>query len=113
MVNLLVLSLSIVLLSFVAGGFPVGQAVLARVGLVACLNSAHNLGISNLLFRAGSGIKGLRVVLAASLPDVLKGFLTVLLTSTLGLPAVTITAGLAAYLGHLYAPRVLYGPTPR
>lgn len=107
MVSLPVLVVLTILLAFLLGVLPVGQTILAHAGLNARLSSAHNLGLSNLLFRAGSGLKGLRILTLASLPDLLKGSLPALLVSPLHQPGVTILAGLAAYLGHLYAPRVL------
>ncbi|WP_456832213.1 glycerol-3-phosphate acyltransferase [Deinococcus sp. UYEF24] len=93
-----------VLLALLLGSLPAGRTVLARAGLNARLNSGHNLGVSNLLYRAG-----LPTLLAASLPDVLKGLLAVLLASLSGSSAVSVAAGLAVYLGHLYLGHLYLG----
>lgn len=107
------LSLTIAALAFMLGTLPAGQAILAHAGLEARLNSAHHLGLSNVIFRFGTGVRGLRTLLAASLPDLLKGALPTMLGAAVHEPGVAILAGLAAYLGHVNAPRLIPGVTVR
>ncbi|UBV43718.1 glycerol-3-phosphate acyltransferase [Deinococcus taeanensis] len=104
---MLFLSALLLLVAFLAGSVPVGNAVLTRAGVNVRMTNAHNLGVENVLYRVGPALAGLTALL-----DAAKGFLAVLMASSLGVPEVTVMAALAAYLGHLNPPRFLFGPTP-
>ncbi|WP_034383663.1 glycerol-3-phosphate acyltransferase [Deinococcus sp. YIM 77859] len=101
--------LSVLLLgiSFVVGSLPLGYWLLSRMGVDPRVNSAYNLGVENVLRRVGPGL-----ALASAALDFSKGFLAVLMASALGSPELCVLAALAAYLGHLNPPHVLYGDTP-
>lgn len=101
--------LSVLLLgvSFVVGSLPLGYWLLSRMGVNPRVNSAYNLGVENVLRRVGPGL-----AVASAALDFGKGFLAVLMASSLGSPELCVLAALAAYLGHLNPPRFLYGNTP-
>ncbi|ACO45937.2 glycerol-3-phosphate acyltransferase [Deinococcus deserti] len=103
---MLFLSALLLLVAFLVGSVPIGHALLTRAGVDVRLNNAHNLGVENVLRRVGPGL----AVASASL-DFLKGFLAVLMASSLQQPDLTVLAALAAYLGHLNPPRALFGNT--
>ncbi|MFC4453091.1 glycerol-3-phosphate acyltransferase [Deinococcus sonorensis] len=108
---MLFLSIVLLALAFLVGSLPLGHLLLARLGLDTRVNSAYNLGVENVLRRVGPG----PALLSAAL-DAAKGFLAVLMTSSLsGVsgsgPELSVLAGLAAYLGHLNPPARLYGAT--
>lgn len=107
MAGMLFLSALLLLVAFLVGSVPLGHAVLSRSGVNTRVTNAHNLGVENVLYRVGPGLATTTAVL-----DAAKGFLAVLMASSLGVPEVTVLAGLAAYLGHLNPPRALYGQTP-
>ncbi|MCD0167835.1 glycerol-3-phosphate acyltransferase, partial [Deinococcus sp. 12RED42] len=104
---MLFLSALLLLVAFLVGSVPLGHAVLSRSGVNVRVMNAHNLGVENVLYRVGPGLATMTAAL-----DAAKGFLAVLMASSLGVPEVTLLAGLAAYLGHLNPPRALYGQTP-
>ncbi|MBZ9749364.1 glycerol-3-phosphate acyltransferase [Deinococcus sp. HMF7604] len=101
------LSALLLLVAFLVGSVPVGSAVLSRAGVNVRVTNAHNLGVDNVLHRVGVRLSALGALLDAG-----KGFLAVLMASSLGTPEVSVLAALAAYLGHLNPPRLLYGPNP-
>lgn len=101
---MLFLSGLLLALAFVAGSLPLGYWLLERAGVSSRLNSAHNLGIENVLRRIGP-----RLTFGVAALDAAKGFVALLMASSLGQPEVTLLAALTTYLGHLYPPRVLYG----
>ncbi|GGI73750.1 glycerol-3-phosphate acyltransferase [Deinococcus wulumuqiensis] len=106
---MLFLSALLLVVAFVVGSLPLGHWLLRRAGVSTRLNSAHNLGVENVLRRVGP-----RLAFGSAGLDFLKGLLAVVMASSLG-PGhggVMVLAGLAAYLGHLNPPRFLYGPTP-
>lgn len=106
---MLFLSVLLLVVAFVVGSLPLGHWLLGRAGVDTRLNSAHNLGVENVLRRVGP-----KLAFASAGLDALKGLSAVLMASSLGpeYGAVMVGAGLAAYLGHLNPPRALYGPTP-
>ncbi|MFC4425386.1 glycerol-3-phosphate acyltransferase [Deinococcus navajonensis] len=101
------LSALLLLVAFLVGSIPLGHALLKRAGVDVRVNSAYNLGVENVLRRVGPGL-----ALASAALDFAKGFLAVLMASSLGRPEVTVLAALAAYLGHLNPPASLYRQTP-
>ncbi|SEJ23662.1 acyl-phosphate glycerol 3-phosphate acyltransferase [Deinococcus reticulitermitis] len=106
---MLFLSALLLAVAFLVGSLPLGHWLLGRAGVESRLNSAHNLGVENVLRRVGP-----RLAFASAALDAMKGFLAILMASSLGPEHghVTVMAGLAAYLGHLNPPRFLYGATP-
>lgn len=104
---MLFLAALLLIVAFLVGSLPVGHTVLSRAGVNVRATSAYNLGVENVLRRVGPGL----AVTTAAL-DAGKGFLAVLMASSLGRPEVTVLAALAAYLGHLNPPRALYGAVP-
>ncbi|WP_291428673.1 glycerol-3-phosphate acyltransferase [Deinococcus sp.] len=104
---MLFLSALLLLVAFLVGSAPVGHAVLSRSGVNVRVTNAHNLGVENVLHRVGPALAFVTALLDAS-----KGFLAILMASSLNTPELSVLAGLAAYLGHLNPPRVLYGQTP-
>ncbi len=107
MTDMLFLSALLLLVAFLVGSAPVGHAVLSRSGVNVRVTNAHNLGVENVLHRVGPALAFVTALLDAS-----KGFLAILMASSLNTPELSVLAGLAAYLGHLNPPRVLYGQTP-
>lgn len=107
MPGMLFLSVLLLLVAFLVGSLPVGQAVLSRAGVNTRANNAYNLGVENVLQRVGPGL-----AFTTAAVDAAKGFLAVLMASSLNQPEVTVLAALAAYLGHLNPPRALYGDSP-
>ncbi|MBZ9713008.1 glycerol-3-phosphate acyltransferase [Deinococcus multiflagellatus] len=101
------LSALLLLVAFLVGTLPAGQTLLSRAGVNVRMTNAHNLGVENVLHLVGP-----RLALLSALLDAAKGFVAVLMASSLGRPEVTVLAALAAYLGHLNPPRALYGQTP-
>ncbi|WP_019585887.1 glycerol-3-phosphate acyltransferase [Deinococcus apachensis] len=101
--------LSVLLLgiAFGVGSLPLGHWLLSRMGVNPRVNSAYNLGVENVLRRVGPGL-----ATASATLDFAKGFLAVLMSSSLGSPKLCVLAALAAYLGHLNPPRFLYGDMP-
>ncbi|GMA14874.1 glycerol-3-phosphate acyltransferase [Deinococcus metallilatus] len=101
--------LSVLLLgvAFLVGSLPLGHWLLSRMGVNPRVNSAYNLGIENVLRRVGPGLAA-----ASAGLDFAKGFLAVLMASSLHSPELCVLAALAAYLGHLNPPRFLYGDMP-
>lgn len=104
---MLFLSALLLVVAFLVGSLPLGHWLLARAGVSTRLNSAHNLGVENVLRRVGP-----RLALSSAALDALKGVVAILMASSLGLQEVTIMAALATYLGHLNPPKFLYGATP-
>lgn len=104
---MLFLSALLLVVAFLVGSFPAGYILLSRAGVNVRASSAHNLGVENLLLRVGPGL-----ALTSAALDAAKGFLAVLMASSLERPEVTVLAGLAAYLGHLNPPRALYADLP-
>lgn len=104
---MLFLSALLLLVAFLVGSLPVGHALLSRAGVNVRAMNPHNLGVENVLRRVGPGL-----AFATASLDAGKGFLAVLMASSLHVPEVTVLSALAAYLGHLYPPRRLYGETP-
>lgn len=103
---MLFLSALLLVVAFLVGSLPLGDWLLRRSGVDSRINNAHNLGIENMLRRVGPGLAAASAALDAG-----KGFLAVLMASSLASPEVMVLAALAAYLGHLNPPRVLYGST--
>lgn len=101
---MLFLAALLLLVAYLTGSAPLGQALLARAGVNVRTLNAHNLGVENVLRHLGPGLAA-----ASAAVDFLKGFVAVLMASSLGEPEVTVLAALAAYLGHLYPPRPLFG----
>ncbi|GBF05048.1 glycerol-3-phosphate acyltransferase [Deinococcus aerius] len=101
------LSVLLLGLAFLAGSLPLGHWLLSRMGVNPRVNSAYNLGVENVLRRVGPGL-----ATASAALDFAKGFLAVLMASSLGSPELCVMAALAAYLGHLNPPRLLYGDMP-
>ncbi|PTA69315.1 glycerol-3-phosphate acyltransferase [Deinococcus arcticus] len=101
------LSALLLLVAFLVGTLPAGQTLLSRAGVNVRMTNAHNLGVENVLHLVGP-----RLALLSALLDAAKGFVAVLMASSLGRPEVTVLAALAAYLGHLNPPRALYGQRP-
>ncbi|WP_407571015.1 glycerol-3-phosphate acyltransferase [Deinococcus altitudinis] len=111
---MLFLSIVLLALAYLVGSLPLGHWLLLRLGLDTRNVNAYNLGVENVLRQVGPvpalGSAGL---------DAAKGFLAVLMASSLGQPGgaaflgseLCVLAGLAAYLGHLNPPRFLYGDT--
>ncbi|GAA5512086.1 glycerol-3-phosphate acyltransferase [Deinococcus carri] len=101
--------LSVLLLgvAFVVGSLPLGHWLLARLGVNTRTHSAYNLGVENVLRRVGPG-----PALTSAALDFAKGFVAVLMASSLHSPELCVLAALAAYLGHLNPPRFLYGDMP-
>ncbi|WP_272976243.1 glycerol-3-phosphate acyltransferase [Deinococcus geothermalis] len=101
--------LSVLLLgvAFVVGSLPLGHWLLSRMGVNPRVNSAYNLGLENVLRRVGPGLAA-----ASAALDFTKGFVAVLMASSLHVPELCVLAALAAYLGHLNPPRLLYGDMP-
>lgn len=106
---MLFLSALLLAVAFLVGSLPLGHWLLGRAGVESRLNSAHNLGVENVLRRVGP-----RLAFGSAALDALKGVLAILMASSLGPEhgQVAVMAGLAAYLGHLNPPRFLYGATP-
>ncbi|ADV68264.1 glycerol-3-phosphate acyltransferase [Deinococcus maricopensis] len=104
---MLFLSVLLVALGFAVGALPLGYWLLSNLGVNVRLVSAHNLGVENVLRRAGTG-----PAVASAALDASKGFLAVLMASSLGSVSVCVLAGVAAYVGHLFPPRALVGSTP-
>ncbi|MFT2719382.1 glycerol-3-phosphate acyltransferase [Deinococcus sp. A31D244] len=104
---MLFLSALLLLVAFLVGSAPVGHAVLSRSGVNVRVTNAYNLGVENVLHRVGPGLAFVTALLDAS-----KGFLAILMASSVNNPELSVLAGLAAYLGHLNPPRALYGQTP-
>ena len=104
---MLFLSLVLLALAYLVGSLPLGAWLLARLGVNVRTWSAHNLGVENVVRRLGIG-----TALTTALLDAAKGFLGVLMASSLHNPALCVLAGLAAYLGHLYPPRFLFSGLP-
>lgn len=104
---MLFLSALLLLVAFLVGSLPLGHWLLRRAGVSSRLNNAHNLGVENVLRRVGPGLAAGSAALDAG-----KGFVALLMASSLGRPELTVLAALAAYLGHLNPPRALYGRTP-
>ena len=106
---MLFLSVLLLAAAFLVGSLPLGHWLLRRAGVSTRLNSAHNLGVENVLRRVGP-----RLAFGSAALDFLKGLLAVVMASSLGpgYGGVMVLAGLAAYLGHLNPPRFLYGETP-
>ncbi|GAA5436205.1 glycerol-3-phosphate acyltransferase [Deinococcus aquaticus] len=107
MPGMLFLSALLLLVAFLVGSAPVGHAVLSRSGVNVRVTNAYNLGVENVLHRVGPGLAFVTALLDAS-----KGFLAILMASSVNNPELSVLAGLAAYLGHLNPPRALYGQTP-
>ena len=107
MPGMLFLSALLLLVAFLVGSAPVGHAVLSRSGVNVRVTNAYNLGVENVLHRVGPGLASVTALLDAS-----KGFLAILMASSVNSPELSVLAGLAAYLGHLNPPRALYGQTP-
>ncbi|UQN06362.1 glycerol-3-phosphate acyltransferase [Deinococcus sp. QL22] len=103
---MLFLSALLLVVAFLVGSLPLGDWLLRRAGVDSRINNAHNLGIENMLRRVGPGL-----AVATAALDSGKGFLAVLMASSLASPEVMVLAALAAYLGHLNPPRALYGST--
>lgn len=102
------LFLPVLLLSvaFLVGTLPLGHWLLQQLGVNTRINNPHNLGLENLFRRAGFW-----PAIGSATLDFLKGFLAVLMASSLNIPEVSIMAVLAVYLGHLNPPARFYGPT--
>lgn len=99
----------LLLVAFFLGSLPLGHWLLLRAGVSTRLNNPHYLGLENLFQRVG-----LRLALGSSALDFAKGLFAVVLAASLQINEVTVTAVLAAYLGHLNPPNWLYGSqTPR
>ena len=107
MPDMVFLSILLLALAFLVGTLPLGHWLLRRRGQDSRLSSAYNLGVENMVRRVGLG----SAVGSAAL-DAAKGFVAVLMASALGSPELCVLSGLAAYLGHLNPPRLLYGPLP-
>ena len=111
---MLFLSLVLLALAYLVGSLPLGHWLLLRLGLDTRNISAYNLGVENVLRQVGPV-----PALSSAALDAAKGFLAVLMASSLGQVDGTaflgselcVLAGLAAYLGHLNPPRFLYGDT--
>lgn len=101
------LSVLLLVLAFLVGSLPLGHWLLSRLGVNPRVNNAYNLGVENVLRRVGPGL-----ATASAALDFGKGFLAVLMASSLGSAELCVLAALAAYLGHLNPPRFLYGDTP-
>ncbi len=104
---MLFLSLVLLALAYAVGSLPLGYWFLLRLGVNARMWSAYNVGVENVVRRVGLG-----PAITTSVLDAAKGFVAVLMTSSLGSPALCVLAGLAAYAGHLYPPRFLFGDLP-
>ncbi|MCD0171875.1 glycerol-3-phosphate acyltransferase, partial [Deinococcus sp. 23YEL01] len=85
---MLFLSALLLLVAFLVGSVPLGHAVLSRSGVNVRVMNAHNLGVENVLYRVGPGLATTTAAL-----DAAKGFLAVLMASSLGVPEVTVLAG--------------------
>ena len=103
---MLFLAALLLTVAFLVGSVPAGQVLLSRAGVNVRLNNPYNLGVENVLRRVGPGL-----AFSSAALDFFKGFLAVLMASSLHQPEVTVLAALAAYLGHLYPPARLYGET--
>ena len=109
---MLFLSLVLLALAFLVGSLPLGHWLLSRLGLDTRTLNAYNLGVENMLRQVGPGL-----ALTSAALDASKGFLAVLMASSLGAVSagqdaeLCLLAGLAAYLGHLNPPAALYGAT--
>lgn len=101
------LSVLLLVLAFFVGSLPLGHWLLSRMGVDPRVNNAYNLGVENVLRRVGPGLAA-----ASAGLDFSKGFLAVLMASSLGSRELCVLAALAAYLGHLNPPRALYGGVP-
>ncbi len=104
---MLFLPLLLLACAFLVGSLPLGHWLLGRRGFESRLHNTYNLGVENVVRRIGLG-----AAVGSAALDAAKGFVAVLMASSLGLPEVCVLAGLAAYLGHLNPPRRLYGLTP-
>lgn len=106
---MLFLSALLLVVAFLVGSLPLGHWLLARAGVSSRLNNAHNLGVENVLRRVGP-----QLALSSAALDALKGFVAILMASSLaafGHRDLAIMAGLGVYLGHLNPPKFLYGDT--
>ena len=93
---MLFLAALLLTVAFLVGSVPAGQVLLSRAGVNVRLNNPYNLGVENVLRRVGPGL-----AFSSAALDFLKGFLAVLMASSLHQPEVTVLAALAAYLEHL------------
>jgi acyl-phosphate glycerol 3-phosphate acyltransferase len=107
MPGMVFLSILLLALAFLVGSLPLGHWLLSRRGQDSRLSSAYNLGIENMVRRVGLG-----AAVGSAALDATKGFVAVLMASALGSPELCVLSGLAAYLGHLNPPRLLYGALP-
>ncbi|GAA4018193.1 glycerol-3-phosphate acyltransferase [Deinococcus rubellus] len=104
---MLFLSFLLLALAYLIGSLPLGHWLLSRRGFESRLHNAYNLGVENVVRRVGLG-----AALGSAGLDAAKGFVAVLIASSLGQPELCVLAGLAAYLGHLNPPRQLFGQMP-
>ncbi|WP_027480832.1 glycerol-3-phosphate acyltransferase [Deinococcus pimensis] len=101
------LALVLLALAYGVGSLPLGYWLLTRLGFNVRAVSASNLGVENVVRRLGFGPAALSSAL-----DVTKGFLAVLMASSLGVREVAVLAGVAAFAGHLFPPRFLFPHLP-
>ncbi|AFZ68886.1 glycerol-3-phosphate acyltransferase [Deinococcus peraridilitoris] len=104
---MLFLALVLLVLAYVVGSLPLGYWLLTRLGFNPRTVSAYNLGVENVVRQLGP-----TAALASAALDLLKGFLAVLMASSLQQAEVAVMAGLAAFAGHLYPPRFLFPHLP-
>ncbi|AWN23345.1 glycerol-3-phosphate acyltransferase [Deinococcus irradiatisoli] len=104
---MLFLALLLLACAYLVGSLPLGHWLLGRQGFESRLHSTYNLGVENVVRRIGLG-----AAVGSAALDAAKGFVAVLMASSLHQPELCVLAGLAAYLGHLNPPQRLYGPTP-
>ncbi|PYE54413.1 glycerol-3-phosphate acyltransferase [Deinococcus yavapaiensis] len=94
-------------LGYLVGSLPLGYWLLSRLGFNPRSLSAYNLGVENVVRQLGAGPAA-----ASSVLDVIKGLVAVLMASSLGVPEVAVLTGVAAFVGHLYPPRFVFGDLP-
>lgn len=104
---MLFLPLLLLITAYLVGTLPLGHWLLRRRGHDSRSYSAYNLGVENVVRHVGLG-----AALGSASLDAFKGFVAVLMASSLGQPELCVLAGLAVYLGHLNPPPQLYGSTP-
>jgi len=104
---MLFLALVLLALAYGVGSLPLGYWFLNRLGFNPRVVSAYNLGVENVVRQLG-----LWPAVTSAVLDLAKGFVAVLMASSLGRPDVTVLAGLFVFIGHLYPPRVLFPDVP-